>query len=296
MADAPPTGRPRTARTEDNENLVAQAFVENPSQSAKRAAGQLDLSRTSLGRILKHLNFKIYRPRLLQQLNDDDFGKRVEFCEYYLIRCEAEPDFYRRILWSDEAMFKISGLVNRYNCVYYATENPHLIMEKHLNVPGVMVWAGICSEGVIGPFFFEGNVNGSKYLELLEVKAVLEHHERFADREIILQQDGCPSHYTVEVRRFLNNEFPEWIGRRGIVEYPPRSPDLTVMDFSFWGLLKDRVFAHHIIDVNHLKTIIEVEVDAINNDHSLLERMCRSVKKRCLKCVEVDGEQFEHLL
>jgi hypothetical protein len=297
VIDAPRSGRPRTARTEENTYRVAQAFVEKPSTSAQRTANQLDLSRSTLGRILKDLKLKVYRPQLIQSLSEDDFDRRVEFCEWYSIRCEAEPDFYRRILWSDEAIFKVNGLVNRHNCVYYATENPHVVMEKFLNTAGVMVWCGICSQGVIGPFFFEGNVNGQKYLELLEeVTAVLKYDERFVNHDTIFQQDGCPSHYQTAVRDFLNNNFQEWIGRRGTAEFPARSPDLTVADFSFWGLLKDKVFAHHIIDTDHLKAIIEQEVDLINKDTALLVRMCKSVRKRCLKCIEVNGEQFEHLL
>jgi hypothetical protein len=34
----------------------------------------------------------------------------------------------------------------------------------------------------------------------------------------------------------------QWIGRRGAVEYPPRSPDLTPLDFYLWGTLKDMAY------------------------------------------------------
>uniref|UniRef100_A0AAX7UMF9 Uncharacterized protein n=1 Tax=Astatotilapia calliptera TaxID=8154 RepID=A0AAX7UMF9_ASTCA len=46
------------------------------------------------------------------------------------------------------------------------------------------------------------------------------------------QQDGAPPHYGCQVRAFLDEQFPgKWIGRRGPVEWPPRSPDLTPLDF-----------------------------------------------------------------
>ncbi|CAH0395505.1 unnamed protein product [Bemisia tabaci] len=54
----------------------------------------------------------------------------------------------------------------------------------------------------------------------------------------IFQQDGAPPHYALAVRAYLHNEFPgRWIGRRGPIEWPPRSPDLSPLDFFLWGHL-----------------------------------------------------------
>lgn len=51
-------------------------------------------------------------------------------------------------------------------------------------------------------------------------------HER-----IWFQQDGAPVRYAADVR-FLSEKFPyRWIDRRGLVEWPPRSPDLTPLNF-----------------------------------------------------------------
>jgi len=33
-----------------------------------------------------------------------------------------------------------------------------------------------------------------------------------------------------------------WIGRGGTIAWPPRSPDLTPLDFSVWRYVKDQVF------------------------------------------------------
>ena len=46
----------------------------------------------------------------------------------------------------------------------------------------------------------------------------------------------CPFHWALTVRESLNNSFPQrWIGRDGPIAWPPRSPDLTPLDFFFWG-------------------------------------------------------------
>ena len=50
------------------------------------------------------------------------------------------------------------------------------------------------------------------------------------------QHDGAPAHFSLDVREYLNNVFPNpWSGRGGPVQWPPRSPDLTPMDFFIWG-------------------------------------------------------------
>ncbi|EZA55617.1 hypothetical protein X777_04243, partial [Ooceraea biroi] len=44
------------------------------------------------------------------------------------------------------------------------------------------------------------------------------------------------------VRECLNKAFPnKWIERRGSIEWPPRSPDLTPLDYFFWGYFKSKV-------------------------------------------------------
>lgn len=44
-------------------------------------------------------------------------------------------------------------------------QNPHWINETNKQVRwGVNVWCGIIDEHLIGPYFFEENLNGNKYL------------------------------------------------------------------------------------------------------------------------------------
>jgi hypothetical protein len=65
----------------------------------------------------------------------------------------GDEEFEGKIVWSDEAQFKWSGRVNRYNCVYWDPENPNVHVEK-VNLSGLNVWCGLSLKGLIGPFFF----------------------------------------------------------------------------------------------------------------------------------------------
>jgi hypothetical protein len=58
-----------------------------------------------------------------------------------------------------------------------------------------------------------------------------EHRQGMPNRNIWFQQDGALPHYGVDLRLFLNNILPgRWIGRRGAIESPVRSPDLSSLN------------------------------------------------------------------
>ena len=101
---------------------------------------------------------------------------------------------------------------------------------------GLTVWAGIWSQGVIGPYLFNSTVTGQSYLEMLNdyfypIFCQLRGNESIAlnqqtafrvllDYEsIFLMQDGAPAHYASDVRDWLDENFSaRWIGRRGAID------------------------------------------------------------------------------
>jgi hypothetical protein len=60
-----------------------------------------------------------------------------------------------------------------------------------------------------------------------------------------LQMDGAPGRHPVPVRNWLNEHFDErWIGRRGTFRWPPRSPDLTPLNFLLYNHIKSLNITH----------------------------------------------------
>jgi len=96
---------------------VAMTFVNGPKKSTRRAAQELSLTRTSLRRLVRKLILKPYRPRLLHGHLEDDPDRRLQFCEIMRNQISDERDLLDKIIWSDEACFKLSGHVNRRNCL-----------------------------------------------------------------------------------------------------------------------------------------------------------------------------------
>ncbi|ENN73932.1 hypothetical protein YQE_09475, partial [Dendroctonus ponderosae] len=61
---------------------------------------------------------------------------------------------------------------------------------------------------------------------------------------MLVQLDGASIHNSPLVGDWLNRYFPlRWIGRnRPFEQWPPRSPDLTPIDFYFWGTIKNKAY------------------------------------------------------
>jgi hypothetical protein len=113
--------------------------------------------------------------------------------------------------------------------------------------------------------------------------------------KLIWQQDGAPPHYGLIVRNFVNDMFGQWIGRHGTVEWPPHSPDVTPMDFSVWGIMKDRAYSVKIRDLEHLKEHIEAEFKNLFSQN-ICDTICASVLQRGDRCIANGGGHFEHLV
>ncbi|GBL96142.1 hypothetical protein AVEN_104363-1 [Araneus ventricosus] len=116
---------------------------------------------------------------------------------------------------------------------------------------------------VIGSFFFAAPTLTSKiYLDMLQLYAVLQFAEG-----VIFQQDGAPPHYGKIVREPLYTTFPQrWIGRGAVMAWPPRSPDLTPLDFYLWGNVKQHVYSERINNFNNLKQRITDVIHSVAPD------------------------------
>ena len=103
---------------------------------------------------------------------------------------------------------------------------------------------------------------------------------------IIVQLDGAPPHWGLDVRAVLNAEFPgRWIGRGGPTPWPPRSPDLTPLDF-FLGFIKSQVFETPVDNLPQLRRRIEDAAGTITN--TMLTKTWGEIRSR-LKCLRDNG-------
>jgi hypothetical protein len=86
---------------------------------------------------------------------------------------------------------------------------------------------------LIGPFALEQHLTASNYLNFLknELPLLMEDVSLETKRGIFLQHDEAPPHFD-QITAYLNQRYENrWIGHRGPVTWPPRSPDLSRLIF-----------------------------------------------------------------
>ena len=109
-------------------------------------------------------------------------------------------------------------------------------------------------------------------------------------------QDGAPHHWEKNVRRWLNEHFIQrWIGRGGVndtnIPWPPRSPDLTPMDFFLWGYIKKLVYTKNYQDLDQLKNAIVAAFQLVTGE--MVTSALANFVKRLNLVVKANGRHIE---
>lgn len=292
-----PPGAPRSVRTAENVERVRQAILRSPGRSARRHSAELRLSNRSVRRILHiDLGFHPYKMAMVQQLNPRDYVQRLNFAREMEAILEQNDNII--LFMSDEAHFHLNGMVNQQNCRYWASENPKLMHETPLHSPKVTVWCAVTGTDVIGPYFFQddnGNtvtVTSERYRQMITEFFLPEvRRKRIPIRRVWFQQDGATAHTARISMEAIRPVFRgRIISRFGDINWPPRSPDLSMCDYFLWGYLKARVYQHKARTLEELKEAIRVEVVQI--DRAMLERVEANFRERLEMCIAENGRHL----
>ncbi|GFX44166.1 uncharacterized protein TNCV_4119621 [Trichonephila clavipes] len=73
-------------------------------------------------------------------IHQNDHQARRRFVEWAQNEIAVVPDFHKRILFSDEAHFRLNGYVNKQNCRICSEANPQLYVETPLHPEKLTVW------------------------------------------------------------------------------------------------------------------------------------------------------------
>jgi len=77
--------------------------------------------------------------------------------------------------------------------------------------------------------------------------------------------------------------------------WPPRSPDLTLLDFFEWGFLKSRVYSGPpLAGIEDL--LARIQAACLEITPEMLRGAVGSLQGRCEECIRRIGEQFEQHL
>ncbi|GFW62693.1 uncharacterized protein TNCV_2624561 [Trichonephila clavipes] len=142
---------------------------------------------------------------------------------------------------TDEAHFWLSGYVNKQNCRIWSEANPQVYVETSLHPEKLTVWCALWAGGIIGPYFFKNDeghnvtVNGDWYRAMI-INFFIPELNNHDVQELRFQQDGATCHTARATIDLLKDTFGDrLISRFGPVNWPPRSCDLTPLDYFLWG-------------------------------------------------------------
>ncbi|GFT96668.1 putative transposable element [Trichonephila clavipes] len=151
-------------------------------------------------------------------IHQNDHQARSRFVEWAQNEITVVPEFHKRILFSDEAHFWLKGYVNKQNCRIWSEVNPQMYVETPLHPEKLTVWCALWAG------------------------------------ELWFQQDGATCHTARATIDFLKYTFGDRLySRFGPVNWPPRSCDLTPLDYFLWGYVKSLVYADKPQTLDHLE-------------------------------------------
>ncbi|GFY10880.1 transposable element Tc3 transposase [Trichonephila clavipes] len=160
----------------------------------------------------------------------------------------------------DEAHFSLNGYVNKQNCRIWSEANPQVYVEIPLHPEKLTVWCALWAGRIIGPYFFKNDechndvtVNGDRYRAMITNFFIPELNNHDV-QELWFQQDGATCHIARATIDLLKDTFGDrLISRFGPVNWPPRSCDLTPLDYFLWDYVKSLVYADKPQTLDHLQ-------------------------------------------
>lgn len=294
------TGTGRYRRLPAVEEAVLRTVEDSPSTSSRAVGRALGISHATVLRTLHEDGRHPYHLQRVQALTPADYPRRVTFARWYLQQAAAIPTFPADVFFTDECTFTRSGMFNTHNAHLWAHENPHgTRTHAYQERFAINVWAGIVHNCVVGPYLLPRRLTGHTYgIFLQEVLPELLVDVPPAVRtRMWFQHDGAPAHFSRNVRNHLDAVYgQQWIGRGGPVPWPPRSPDLTCLDFFFWGHIKSMVYESPITSEEDLVARLSVAAGSVRDMPDVLTNVRHSMRRRCESCIAVGGRSFEQLL
>ena len=274
-----------------------QEFIatQRQSTSVRQVSTSLNLGSKMTWQIMrKELKLFPYKPKTVVPLNQGHKDNRILYCEWLLSK---DDKFVDRILFSDEKWFKLLQAPNKQNERYWAPEDPHVQVEcREQGGKKVMCWAVMIEGRMLLHWFEDGtSVNGDTYLAMLkevlwpEVRGIATRHG------LHFMQDGATPHTTLEVREWLQSKFGERVISRLMPnQWPAKSPDLSPLDYWFWGVAMQEVRSHPPATLEELKEVVDGFAESLEPEEVVKAARDHVVRARC--CLTQRGGAFESRL
>lgn len=231
-------GRSRTVTTRDMRNVVRQ-IRKNPGQTSKSifiAAGLPEVPKTTRNDIIRTIA-SVKSPLKLPPLTPRHKRLRMEWAEKYM------KINMNHVLFTDETRATLDGPDGWSKGWVLSGSERHQRLRRQQQGGGVMIWAGIIGDRLVGPVRVPDGVKitSTSYCDMLKevLEPWLDDIPLSLLQNLIFMHDNAPSHSARSTTVFLDS-----LGFQGekLMAWPPCSPDLNPIE-NFWSLLKGEIYA-----------------------------------------------------
>lgn len=281
----------RRKLTERDLRKISREVARNPLASSASIFQRCDLTnvpKTTRWKVLRDCA-QVKKAKSRPPLNANHMIKRLEWAKNYM-KCD-----FSKVLWTDEMRITLDGPDGWARGWVAHGSDPPIRLRRQQGGGGVMVWAAIIDDTLIGPFRVQDGVkiNSQSYCQFLQdtyFKQWFNKKSAALKKSIIFMQDNAPSHASHFTAEFLAKK---GIKDHRLMVWPPASPDLNPIE-NVWSILKREVYrdGQQYTSKNSLWEAIVAAAGNIEGE--TIRKLTSSVDTRLMKVIEKKGNYIEH--
>ena len=207
----------------------------NSSKTIFEEAGVEDISCDTRSRILRTME-KVVKAKARLPLSKKHMSNRVPWAKKYL-----KLDF-SKVLFTDECRATLDGLDGWSRGWLVEGQRAPLKYHHQQRGRGVMFWAAIIGDTLVGPFWVPEGVKltSQAYTQFLDQNFFpwYTSQTRSFKQKCIFMHDNAPSHAAKFTKDYLSEK--SFSGDR-LMEWPPCSPNLNCIE-NLWNIVKSKIY------------------------------------------------------
>lgn len=277
-------GVSKTVTARDRRRLMYNLRTKpgNTSKHIFEDSGLQNVPKTSRNRILKTVG-KFKSPEKKPPLSPKHKEKRVEWARKYM-----KLDM-KHVLFTDESRATLDGPDSWGKGWVFKGDKTHLMFRRQQGGGGLMIWAGIIDNTILGPVRVPEGVKltSKTYCELMESVLLpwLQDLPLSRRRKLIFMQDNAPSHSAKATKTFLSSLS---IKGDSLMDWPACSPDLNPIE-NYWSILKQQIYARGRQFSSKVELWEAVKDAAASVSPSQIRKLTQSTNDRLFEVIRREG-------
>ncbi len=247
------SGRPRSSRTEECQNLIMSLLKEDNRKSISELSNMSQLSVGSVYRILKDLEVRRINAKFIPKiLTTAEARFRVTLCQMNLDMLAEDPNLLQKVICTDESWVHVYSPELK-SCssqwLPKGSQRPQKALRSR-SAKKTLLTVLYDSRGIIYFEFGDHTVSSEDYIAMLghfRERVHLYRPELWESGDWYLQQDYAPAHTSVPTLAYFGENDLD------LLNHPPYSPDLAPCDYFLFPTLKATLRGRRFQNVDDLR-------------------------------------------